>query len=148
MEPPLPEEYFGNVFYPLFTEATTVGELLENDLGWAARRVHAAVVKQDSKAVDEFMKKWLESPFVIQQGRLIDPYSVMMGGSPRFDMYGNEFGMGKAVCVRSGYANKFNGKVTSYPGSEGGGSIDLEITLPPLLMTALESEDEFMNYVS
>ena len=39
------------------------------------------------------------------------PYCVMMGSSPRFNMYGNEFGMGKGVAVRSGYANKFDGKV-------------------------------------
>jgi len=36
-------------------------------------------------------------------------------------MYGNEFGMGKVVAVRSGYANKIDGIVTSYdshPGHE------------------------------
>ena len=63
-------------------------------------------------------------------------------------MYGNEFGMGKALCVRSGYASKFDGKVTSYPGREGGGSIDLEMCLPAQVMTALESDDEFMSFVS
>ena len=56
-----------------------------------------------------------------------DPCSVMMGSSPRFNMYGNEFEMGKTVALRSGYANKFDGTVTSYPGYDGGGSIDLEI---------------------
>ncbi|KAI9070572.1 hypothetical protein K1719_047466 [Acacia pycnantha] len=107
-----------------------------------------AVASHDAKAVSEFVKKWLESPMVIQPGRLFDPCSVLMGSSPRFDKYGSEFGMGKAVGVRSGYASKFDGKVTSYPGREGGGSIDLEICLPPELMTALESDDEFMNSVS
>ncbi|KAI9106416.1 hypothetical protein K1719_021944 [Acacia pycnantha] len=147
IEPPLPEEYFGNVYYPVAAE-TTSGELLEHDLGWAAWKLHMAVASHDAKAVSEFVKKWLESPMVIQPGRLFDPCSVLMGSSPRFDKYGSEFGMGKAVGVRSGYASKFDGKVTSYPGREGGGSIDLEICLPPELMTALESDDEFMNSVS
>jgi len=63
-------------------------------------------------------------------------------------MYGNEFGMGKAVAARSGYANKSDGKVSSYPGREGGGSIDLEVCLFPHTMSALESDEEFMNAVS
>jgi hypothetical protein len=69
----------------------------------------------------------------------------MMGSSPRFNMYGNEFGMGKAVTIRSGYAHKFDGKVSSFPGYEGGGSIDLEVCLPPDFMSALESDEEFMD---
>lgn len=53
-------------------------------------------------------------------------------------MYGNEFGMGKALAVLiSGYANKFDGKVTSDPGRNWGGSIDLEICLPPDSVPAL-----------
>ncbi|KAI9106675.1 hypothetical protein K1719_022203 [Acacia pycnantha] len=128
MEPPLPEEYFGKCVHALASE-TTSGELLEHDLGWAAWKIHMAVANHDVKAVRELVKKWLESPMVIQ--RFFDPSSVMIGSSPRFDMYGNDFGMGKALGVRSGYANKYDGKVTSYPGREGGGSIDLEICLPP-----------------
>ncbi|KAI9106556.1 hypothetical protein K1719_022084 [Acacia pycnantha] len=147
MEPALPEEYFGNCVHALAAE-TTSGELLEHDLGWAAWKLHAAVANHNGKAVDELVKKWLESPIVVQPGQFFDPYCVMIGSSPRFDMYGNDFGMGKALGVRSGYANKFDGKVTSYPGREGGGSIDLEMCLPPVLMTALESDDEFMNSVS
>ena len=52
---------------------------------------------------------------------------MVIGGSHRFDMYGPEFGLGRAAAVRMGYANKDNGKVTANPGREGGGSVDLEI---------------------
>ena len=72
----------------------------------------------------------------------------MMGSSPRFNKYGNEFGMGKAVTLRSGYAHKFDGKVSCYPGREGGGSIDLEMCLLPDNMLALESDKEFMEAAS
>ncbi|KAJ1397374.1 Transferase [Sesbania bispinosa] len=147
MEPPLPQEYFGNSIYVVGAEAT-VGELVEKDLGWAAWKLHLAVANHNDRAVRQFLKEWVQSPVVFQPGRLFDPFTVMMGSSPRFNMYGNEFGMGKAVAVRSGYANKFDGKVTSYPGHEGGGSVDLEMCLSADTMSALESDEEFMNSVS
>ncbi|KAK7376571.1 hypothetical protein VNO78_34514 [Psophocarpus tetragonolobus] len=86
---------------------------------------------------DEFISRY-ETPLVLENNL----------GSPRFNMYGNEFGMGKAVAVRSGYANKFDGKVMSYPSHEGGGGVDLEICLSPVVMSALESDQEFLNVVS
>ncbi|KAJ0794936.1 putative transferase [Helianthus annuus] len=77
------------------------------------------------------------------RGCILTKNSVYMGSSPRFDMYGNEFGLGKALAVLSGYGNKFEGKVTSYPGREGRGSIDLEVCLLPEHMAAFESDEEF-----
>ena len=142
MEPPLPKEYFGNSLHAVSAE-TTVGELLENDLGWAAWKIHLAVVNHNDKVVRRSVEEWFSSPFVYRTDLFFDPYTVMMGSSPRFNMYGNEFGMGKALAVRSGYANKFDGKVTSYPGQEGGGSVDLEVCLSPDKMMALEADEEF-----
>ncbi|TKY75043.1 acetyltransferase protein [Spatholobus suberectus] len=104
MEPPLPQEYFGNSFHVVSAEATT-GELLENGLGWAAWKLHLAVTNHNDRAVLQFLHEWLESPFICQLGRFFDPYCVMMGGSPMFNVYGNEFGMGKAVAARGGYCN-------------------------------------------
>ena len=43
--------------------------------------------------------------------------------------------------------NKFDGKISSFPGYEGG-SIDLEVCLPPYSMRALETDEEFMDVVS
>ncbi|KAL3505142.1 hypothetical protein ACH5RR_034983 [Cinchona calisaya] len=90
-----------------------------------------AVHNHTDAMVREWVESWLKSRFIYQLGEVFDPRSIMMGSSPRFDMYGNEFGLGKAVAIRSGYANKFDGKVALYPGIEGGGSMDLEICLPP-----------------
>jgi len=146
MELPLAEEYFGNCIHVLRAETTT-GELLENGLGWAAWKLHVAVTNLN-EAVVEFLEGWLKSPLIFQMGRFDDPCSVLTASSPRFNMYGSEFGMGKAVAVRSGCANKFDGKLTSYAGREGGGSIDLEVCLLPHTMSALESDKDFMNAVS
>lgn len=147
LEPPLPREYFGNSINPL-RGVTTVGELLGHDLGWAAWKLHQTVVNQTDKAVREWLDAWWKSPFMYHLDRLFDPFSIMMGSSPRFNKYGNEFGLGQAVALRSGYAHKFDGKVSAYPGHEGGGSIDLEICLPPHSMTALEADEEFMEVTS
>jgi len=147
MEPPLPKEYFGNSLYAVSTE-TTVGELLENDLGWAAWKIHLAIANHDAKVVRRSVEEWFRSPFVYRTYLFFDPYTVMISGSPRFNTYGNEFGMGKALAVRSGFANKFDGKVISYPGQEGGGSIDLEVCLSPEKMMVLETNEEFMISVS
>lgn len=137
MEPPLPQEYFGNSI-DVVSAGATAGELVENDLRWAARNVHLAVVNHDDTEVRRLEKMWLESPVVYQLGLHFDPFSVTMSSSLRFNMYGNEFGMGKAVAVLSGYANKFDGNVTAYQGYEGGRSIDLAVSLSPDAMRALE----------
>ncbi|KAK9271115.1 hypothetical protein L1049_026704 [Liquidambar formosana] len=147
LSPPLPQNYFGNSIQTVRGIATA-GELLEHGLGWAAWLLHQAVVDHNDKMVRTWLEEWLQSPYVYQLGKLSDPHSVMMGSSPRFNKYGNEFGLGKAVALRSGYANKFSGKVSSYPGYGGVGSIDLEVCLPPDSMRALESDKEFVDSVS
>ncbi|RZC68648.1 hypothetical protein C5167_031926 [Papaver somniferum] len=78
----------------------------------------------------------------------MDASSVLMGRSPRFDVYGCDFGLGKALAARSGYANKLDGMVSSYPGLTGTGSVMLEVCLSPESMRALESDEEFMDTVS
>lgn len=147
LDPPLSQYYFGNCIQTV-RGITTAGELLEHDLGWAAWKLHEAVVSHSDKAIREWLEAWKQSPFIYQVDRFFDPCSIMMGSSPRFNKYGCEFGMGKAVALRSGYAHKFDGKVSAYPGREGGGSIDLEVCLPPYSMKALEADREFMEATS
>lgn len=146
LDPPLPENYFGNSIQTVRGVATA-GELLKHDLGWAAWLLHQAVVDHNDKAVRAWLDSWFQTHFIYQLGLFFDPKSIMMGSSPRFNKYGIEFGLGKGLALRSGYAHKFDGKVSSYPGREGGGSIDLEVTLPPHSMSALESDREFMDAV-
>lgn len=148
LNPPLSPDYFGNSIQALKAGVSTAGELLEQNLGWAAWQLHLGVVSHSDEKAREFLNLWLKSPFIYQIGKLFDPHSVMIGSSPRFNKYGNEFGLGKALALRSGYAHKFSGKASAYPGHEGGGSIELEICLSPDEMTALESDKEFMDVVS
>ncbi|XP_010064180.2 uncharacterized acetyltransferase At3g50280 [Eucalyptus grandis] len=147
LDPQLSPEYFGNSINFLRT-AATVGELLGSGLGWAAQLLHAAVAGHSNAKLREWNEDWIKRPQVYNPDKTFDRYSVMMGSSPRFDKYGSEFGLGKAVALRSGYANKWDGKASGYPGREGGGSVDLEICLPPVTMALLEADPEFMAAVT
>ncbi|KAK1405674.1 putative Anthranilate N-benzoyltransferase protein [Heracleum sosnowskyi] len=144
LEPPLPPHYYGNCIQTVGA-VTTAGELLENDLGWAAAQLTEAIAKHDDKAARERLMKWLQNPSFYQFRLLLNPGVVMFGSSPRFNMYGNEFGLGKAVAVLSGHDNKFDGKGTLYPGLQGGGSIDVDLCLYPHSMSALEKDHEFLD---
>ncbi|MQM20249.1 hypothetical protein Taro_053267 [Colocasia esculenta] len=147
LKPPLAPDYFGNSIYPIPT-TTTAGELLAHDLGWAAVLLNQCVTSHTDAAIRGKIERWMASPVVYTLSATFDRQSIMMGSSPRFDMYGCDFGWGRAVALRSGSANKFDGKVSAYPGREGGGSIDLEVCLPPEGMSALEADEEFIDAVS
>ncbi|CAN8236990.1 unnamed protein product [Cochlearia groenlandica] len=144
---PLHVDHFG-VYVSLAKATTRTCDLMENGFGGSALKVHQAVKELNGEKISTQMDGLLVSPTVMQSVRLQDANVVHMGSSPRFNKYGPEFGMGKAVAVRSGYGGKFDGKVSAYPGREGGGSIDLEVCLLPQFMKALESDNEFMSLIS
>ncbi|CAA7409924.1 unnamed protein product [Spirodela intermedia] len=133
LRPQLPPAYFGNSIYAI-PVTTTAGELLSNDLDWAAGMLNQAVPSQTDAAIRGMVEKWTVSPFVYPLSGF-DRHSIMMGSSPQFDMYGAS-------------ANKFDGKISAYPGREGGGSVDLEVCLLPDVMSSLESDEEFTQALS
>ncbi|XP_010252439.1 PREDICTED: uncharacterized acetyltransferase At3g50280-like [Nelumbo nucifera] len=147
LNPPLSPNYFGTAIQAV-SGTTTVGELLSRGLGWAALILHQAVARHTDSVVREQMEANMVAPFIYYLRESFDPCSVMVASSPRFDMYGNDFGWGEPMAVRCGPANKFGGMVFAHPGKEGGGSVDLEVCLPPEEMGALESIEEFMEAVS
>lgn len=142
--PPLSDNYFGNCIQILRT-FTTASKLLANDFEWAALQLNKTIIKHDDKSAREYVSAWLQSPHTYQMEQLVDPGTIVIASSPRFNMYGNEFGFGKPVAILSGYANKFDGEVTLYQGREGGGSIDFGISLNPNVMSALECDEEFLD---
>ncbi|GAB2269603.1 hypothetical protein Dimus_004528 [Dionaea muscipula] len=146
LEPPLSQDYFGS-FIQTVEAVTLAGELIEGNIGSAAMLLNKAVAEHNDKTVRYSIKRWMETHFIYKVGGYFDPFSVLIGGSSRFDVYGNEFGLGKAVAVLSGYGDKTDGKMVPYPACEGEGSVDLEISLSPASMTALESDREFMDAV-
>ncbi|XP_022978147.1 BAHD acyltransferase DCR-like [Cucurbita maxima] len=146
LQPPMPSLYFGNAIQSIPTVAL-VGELLSEDLGWCSALLHRNVVAHDDATVRRGIADWERSPRLFPLGNS-DGASVTMGSSPRFPMYNNDFGWGRPVAIRSGGANKFDGKISAFPGREGNGSVDLEVVLAPETMAGLETDPEFMQYVS
>ncbi|XVE87098.1 hypothetical protein DITRI_Ditri18aG0088800 [Diplodiscus trichospermus] len=67
--------------------------------------------------------------------------------SPRFNVYGNDFGWGRPIAVSSGSANKYGGKLTLFYGAEEG-SIDVEACLLPETLEAIANDQEFMQTVT
>ncbi|KAK4418961.1 BAHD acyltransferase DCR [Sesamum alatum] len=146
LEPRLQPLYFGNAIQSIPTTAA-VGELLSKDLGWAGDQLHRNVVAHDDGTVRSCVKEWESNPRLFPLGNF-DGAMITMGSSPRFPMYDNDFGWGRPLAVRSGRANKFDGKISAFPGAEGNGSVDLEVVLAPETMAGLENDREFMQYVS
>jgi hypothetical protein len=50
--------------------------------------------------------------------------------------------------VRSGRANKFDGKMSAFPGQAGDGSVDVEVCLAPDTMACLLRDEAFLQFVS
>lgn len=144
--PPLPGDYFGNAA-ELIDVTTTVGDLQGHGLGWGAMLVHRSIVAHTDGAIRRALRAWVEKPSITQPSAF-NQHDLTIGSSPRFDLYGCDFGWGKAVAVRSGGASKYDGKVALYMGKEGRGSVDMEINLKSEAMAALESDEEFMSAVS
>jgi len=78
-----------------------------------------------------------------QSGSSLGGNMLAISSSPRFDVYGNDFGWGKPVAVRSGSGNKYNGKISVFAGAEEG-SIDVEICLSYEILEALANDAEFL----
>ncbi|OMO97510.1 Transferase [Corchorus olitorius] len=146
LNPKLEPYYFGNAIQSIPTFAPA-GELLAKDLSWAADLLHKNVVAHDDSTVRRGVADWEKQPRLFPLGNA-DGASITMGSSPRFPMYNNDFGWGLPLAVRSGMANKFDGKISAFPGREGNGTVDLEVVLAPETMAGLENDADFMQYVS
>ncbi|EEC79316.1 hypothetical protein OsI_20158 [Oryza sativa Indica Group] len=147
LRPAISPLYFGNAIQSVATTAT-VAELASNDLRWAAARLNATVVAHEDGAIRRAAAEWEAAPRCFPLGNP-DGAALTMGSSPRFPMYdGNDFGWGRAIAVRSGRANKFDGKMSAFPGQAGDGSVDVEFCLAPDTMARLLGDHEFLQYVS
>ncbi|KAJ4824406.1 hypothetical protein Tsubulata_034448 [Turnera subulata] len=145
LNPKLDPLYFGNAIQSIPTYAPA-GDVLSKDLRWCAEQLNKSVLAHDDRTVRRFVEEWESNPRCFPLGNL-DGASLTMGSSPRFPMYDNDFGWGRPLAVRSGRANKFDGKISAFPGREGGGSVDLEVVLAPETLAAIEADNEFMQYV-
>eukprot|EP00262_Sarcandra_glabra_P021861 TRINITY_DN9417_c1_g3_i1.p1 TRINITY_DN9417_c1_g3~~TRINITY_DN9417_c1_g3_i1.p1 ORF type:complete len:456 (-),score=42.24 TRINITY_DN9417_c1_g3_i1:354-1520(-) len=142
LRPPLPENYLGNAIQG--SAATcTAGELMEQGLGWAAWLLNQSMDAVNDGEVRGWLDSWVKKPKFLSVGN-IKPSDLVMSSSSRFKVYSNDFGWGKPLTVRSGPGNKFDGKITVYPGTVKG-AMALEICLSPDTLSTLIADQEFME---
>ncbi|CAN6172544.1 unnamed protein product [Urochloa humidicola] len=146
--PPLPAGYFGNSVYTVSTETVAAPELVPRGHGWAAAAVGRAVAAHTEAAIRARVAAWTAKPTLapVPAAAALHRNGVVIVGSPRFDVYGCDFGWGKPLAVRSGRAAKYDGRVSLFPGREGG--IDAEVALAPEHMATLERDGELWAAVS
>ncbi|XP_026452346.1 BAHD acyltransferase DCR-like [Papaver somniferum] len=144
LNPPLSDDYFG-CYINIVTGKTKTWDLLSQNLGSAALTLHEAIADHTDETIRSWLHDWKKEPKIFQLGSHYNECSLIIGGSPKFNPYGCDFGWGKPLEVRSGWTSKFSGTVWMNPGQVGGGSVDLEICLSPEAMSALESDEEFMD---
>ncbi|VVB17423.1 unnamed protein product [Arabis nemorensis] len=142
VDPPMPEEYFGNCIQAIFT-GTAAGLLAAHGPEFGASVIQKAIVAHDARAIDARNEEWEKSPKIFQF-KDAGVNCVAVGSSPRFKVYEVDFGWGKPETVRSGSNNRFNGMMYLYQGKAGGISIDVEITLEASVMEKLEKNKEFL----
>ncbi|PUZ49849.1 hypothetical protein GQ55_6G011400 [Panicum hallii var. hallii] len=143
----IPQEYMGNAVR-LGTAESTVGDVLDKGLGWVAWLLNRVVASFDEAQVMGDLASWAREPKLAHMRPSRNPAYAVTGSSPRFDVYGNDFGWGGPVAVRSGAGNKLDGKVTVYEGRGGGGSMALEVCLSPEALARLIADEEFMEAVT
>ncbi|MQM17063.1 hypothetical protein Taro_050029 [Colocasia esculenta] len=142
VDPPMPENYFGNLIQAIFT-VTATGLLLANPAEFAGGLLQQVIDGHDNKAICARLDQYEASPklFYFRDAGI---NCVAVGSSPRFPVYDVDFGFGKPERVRSGANNKFDGMMYLYAGRDGGRSIDAEITLDGQAMENLEKDEEFL----
>ncbi|PAN44217.1 hypothetical protein PAHAL_9G025900 [Panicum hallii] len=143
-----PAGYVGNAVVPCKVQSTA-GEVVEKGLGWTAWQLNRAVASFDEAAlVRESLERWVREPRLAYNTDLLGAADVGTGSSPRFDVYGNDFGWGRPAAVRCGPGNKLDGKTTVFEGRGGGGAVALEVCLAPDALARLVADDEFMRAVT
>lgn len=142
LHPPLPDEYLGNAVQA-GTVAIKAGDLFKRGLGYAAWEMNKMVALHTGEKIRSFLESWVEKPEILTESSMAST-ALVTSSSPRFNVYGNDFGWGRPVAVRSGGGNKTHGKITVFPGVAQG-SIDIEACLSPEILESIGNDSEFID---
>ncbi|OIW09719.1 hypothetical protein TanjilG_21245 [Lupinus angustifolius] len=145
MVPQLEEDYFGNAGM-ICAVTMKAREVLESGVGKVALEMNKVISSYTGDNIKSQYEYWVRKPTFLSLVNVDSTNNLATSSSPRFNVYGNDFGWGKPVAVRSGSANKKNGKITVYEGAEKG-SIDIELCLPYEILEALGNDPYFMNTI-
>nr|POE52879.1 putative acetyltransferase [Quercus suber] len=108
-----------------------------------AAAINKVIASQTVKEGRKCIEDWVKAPKISALG-VVTSNALITGSSLRFNVYGNDFGWGRPIAVRSGAGNKFYGKLTVFPGVEEG-SMDFEACLSPETLQAMIDDSESME---
>uniref|UniRef100_M8BZ19 Putative acetyltransferase n=1 Tax=Aegilops tauschii TaxID=37682 RepID=M8BZ19_AEGTA len=116
---------------------------------WSEERT-GTVASFDEATLREFLDRWIREPTFPYSKDLSAGGGLEISNSPLFDVFGNDFGWGRPLGVRSGFGadDKSDGKATVFEGPEGEGSMSLEVCLAPDVLERLLADHEFMDAVT
>ncbi|XWS45243.1 hypothetical protein CRYUN_Cryun15aG0119600 [Craigia yunnanensis] len=137
----LPEQYFGNAIQSAMV-ILKAGELVEKGLGNAAWQINKIVANHTQENFMNFLDSWAKSPRLYQTGQMMNN-ALLTASSPRFDIYGNDFGWGRPIATGHGAGSRFDGVLIASCGVEEG-SIEIKVCLSPETFQAMENDEEFM----
>ncbi|KAE8695334.1 HXXXD-type acyl-transferase family protein [Hibiscus syriacus] len=135
------EEYFGNAIQGAMV-SLKAGELLGKEFGNAAWEINQIVGNQSEENLRKCFKSWVNRPLLFQGGAMM--YNALLtANSPRFDIYGNNFGWGRPIAVTFGAEFKINGLLTVSTGVEEG-DIEIRVCLSAETFQAMENDEHFI----
>ncbi|GAY45209.1 hypothetical protein CUMW_087800 [Citrus unshiu] len=137
LQPPLPPENFGNAAQGEFVSMKARYQL-EQGLGNVALKMNKFIAAYTDETIKNFLESWGKNPEILTWDSLpMKNNACFASSSPRFNFYGNDFGWGRPMAVRSGPANKADGKITLFAGVEEG-SVDVEACFLPETLQGVE----------
>ncbi|BFG38840.1 hypothetical protein CerSpe_251140 [Prunus speciosa] len=111
-----------------------------------AWEMNKMVALHTEEKLRSFLEFWVQEPKLLTEDNMA-ANALVTSSSPRFNVYGNDFGWGRPVGVRNGAGNKSHGKITVFAGVEEG-SIDIEACLLAETLEAMANDSEFMDVVT
>lgn len=141
MNPPVPDEYFGNVIVNGMV-ITKAKELLGESLGATAQRIHDMIELCNEEAL------WAQIHYLELRDNYwgvfkMDSEGLLVASSPRFPIYEVDFGWGPPTAVRPSRCGG-DGEMVLFMGRQRGGFVDVCLKLEKSAMDFLENDPDFL----
>ncbi|KAF7845592.1 putative acetyltransferase [Senna tora] len=146
MEPPLGANYFGNAVKACFIRMKAK-ELLKGGVGKVGLEINKTIGLQTQEELKRYCEDWIKHPDFEKHREMRHNNTVIITSSPKFDIYGNDFGWGQPVAARCGPMIYSDGNITLLEGAEEG-SIDVLVCIGYDILEAMANDSQFMDLLS
>ncbi|KAK7265290.1 hypothetical protein RJT34_32908 [Clitoria ternatea] len=134
LEPPIPDNYFGNCVWGLFVDTEPLDFIKEEGLVIVAKSIHSTIKMMDEKGI--FHRYDMLNRFIDMAK---DGVQIMgVAGSNRFGVYGIDFGWGRPSKVEITSVDRSLG-IGLAEGRDGGGGIEVGIVLNKRVMDLFDT---------